>query len=133
MSARIPPNDDSAEQALLGAMLLRAEAIEVAYELVQARDFYRPAHQHIYDAIIGLWLDATEDETRHAAWTNSLWHTIRHEGSGVYVNFLENEGDERIRDAYPSATLARLREVKRAYDPHNLFRFNQNIRPAGRP
>lgn len=57
MSARIPPNDDSAEQALLGAMLLRAEAIEVAYELVQARDFYRPAHQHIYDAIIGLWLE----------------------------------------------------------------------------
>lgn len=81
-------------------------------------------------AIIAIWLDATEDATRHSAWTNTLWQAIRHEGSGVYVNFLENEGADRIHDAYPTATLARLREIKRRYDPHNLFRFNQNIRPA---
>lgn len=43
-----------------------------------------------------------------------------------------DEGQERIREAYPSATLARLTEVKRTYDPYNMFRFNQNIIPAVR-
>lgn len=81
-------------------------------------------------AIIAIWLDAAEDAAKHSAWTHALWQAIRHEGAGVYVNFMENEGADRIGDAYPPATLARLREIKRRYDPHNLFRFNQNIRPA---
>jgi FAD/FMN-containing dehydrogenase len=80
-------------------------------------------------AIIGLWLDAAEDAARHSAWTESLWQTIRTEGSGVYVNFLEEEGAGRVRDAYPPATFARLLEIKRMYDPQNMFRFNQNIPP----
>jgi FAD/FMN-containing dehydrogenase len=80
-------------------------------------------------AIIGLWLDATQDAAVHQAWVSSLWETIRPEGSGVYVNFLENEGEERIHEAYPAATYARLAEIKRRYDPGNLFRFNQNVPP----
>jgi FAD/FMN-containing dehydrogenase len=80
-------------------------------------------------AIIGLWLDAAEDAAVHSAWTESLWRAIRPEGSGVYVNFLENEGADRVRDAYPAATFARLTEIKRKYDPRNVFRFNQNIPP----
>ncbi len=55
--SRVPPYDQAAEEALIGAMLLSPDAIETAYEMVQARDFYRPAHQHIYDAVIGLWLE----------------------------------------------------------------------------
>lgn len=78
-------------------------------------------------AIIAIWLDAAEDAAVHSAWTGSLWQAIRQEGSGVYVNFLENEGPERVRDAYPAATFARLVEIKRKYDPRNIFRFNQNI------
>lgn len=85
--------------------------------------------QPYFVAVIAIWLDAAEDATKHSAWTQSLWHAIRHEGNGVYVNFLENEGPDRLRDAYPPATLARLREIKRKYDPDNIFRFNQNIRP----
>ncbi|HEY8596903.1 MAG TPA: FAD-binding oxidoreductase [Thermomicrobiales bacterium] len=81
-------------------------------------------------AIIGLWLDADEDATPHADWTGALWETIRHEGAGVYVNFLENEGAGRVRDAYPATTYARLAAIKRRYDPQNLFRYNQNIAPA---
>jgi hypothetical protein len=86
--------------------------------------------QRYWIAIIGIWLDPAEDAAVHQSWVQSLWRQIRHEGSGVYVNFLE-EGEEpgRILDAYPAATLARLAEIKRRYDPRNLFKFNQNIRP----
>ena len=79
--------------------------------------------------IIGVWLDAAEDAAAHGAWTASLWQAIRREGAGVYVNFLEDEGADRVREAYPPATYARLADIKRRYDPGNLFRFNQNVPP----
>ena len=44
-----------------------------------------------------------------------------------YVNFLGDEGQARVREAYPGATWDRLADVKRRYDPRNLFRLNQNI------
>lgn len=48
----------------------------------------------------------------------------------VYANFLANEGPERVRAAYPGARWQRLVEIKRRYDPTNLFRLNQNIEPG---
>ena len=81
-------------------------------------------------AVIGLWLDATEEATVHQAWTAAVWQQIRHDGGGVYVNFLEAEGRDRVREAYPPATYDRLAAIKRRYDPGNLFRFNQNVPPA---
>jgi FAD/FMN-containing dehydrogenase len=80
-------------------------------------------------AVIAIWLDPAEDPAPHRAWTAALWEAIRHEGNGVYVNFLEDEGAARIREAYPGGTWERLAEVKRRYDPDNLFRFNQNVPP----
>jgi FAD/FMN-containing dehydrogenase len=50
---------------------------------------------------------------------------------GAYVNFINDEGTARVRDAYPTETWSRLAEVKRRYDPTNLFRRNQNVPPAG--
>ena len=50
--------------------------------------------------------------------------------TGVYVNFLMDEGEERIRQAYGPASYDRLKALKRHYDPDNFFRLNQNI-PAG--
>ncbi len=47
---------------------------------------------------------------------------------GVYVNFLSNEGEGRVRAAYGSKTYERLVALKNKYDPTNFFRFNQNIR-----
>jgi hypothetical protein len=49
---------------------------------------------------------------------------------GAYVNFLADEGPERINDAYPPATYERLSQVKKRYDPDNVFRLNQNVLPA---
>jgi FAD/FMN-containing dehydrogenase len=64
------------------------------------------------------------------AWNRSLFAALEPASSGVYVNFLEDEGADRIRQAYPGGTYERLAQVKRRYDPSNVFRRNQNIRPA---
>ncbi|HET9519452.1 MAG TPA: FAD-binding oxidoreductase [Candidatus Limnocylindrales bacterium] len=66
----------------------------------------------------------------HEAWAAAFHEALAPKSTGVYSNFLADEGDERIREAYPAATYARLADVKRRYDPSNLFRMNQNIRPA---
>jgi len=66
----------------------------------------------------------------HEAWTAAYFDAIAARSVGVYSNFLEDEGDARIRDAYPVETYRRLAQVKRRYDPTNLFHLNQNIRPA---
>lgn len=62
-------------------------------------------------------------------WTETLWQGLRRSISGVYVNFLD-QGEERVAEAYPAGTYARLAAVKHHYDPTNFFRNNQNIRPA---
>jgi FAD/FMN-containing dehydrogenase len=72
-----------------------------------------------------------EDAPSHEAWADDLAGAITNGESGVYVNFLGDEGEARVREAYPGSTWDRLREVKRRYDPTNLFRLNQNIPPAG--
>jgi hypothetical protein len=90
-------------------------------------------------AIIGIWLDAAEDAAVHSAWTESLWQTIRPEGSGVYVNFLEREGAERVRDAYPPATFARLVEINGSTirgtcsASTRTYRHSLELAPAGGP
>ena len=49
---------------------------------------------------------------------------------GVYVNFLGEEGEERVRAAYGEEKFERLTALKRKYDPTNFFRLNQNISPT---
>lgn len=66
----------------------------------------------------------------HAAWTHAYYEALTPWATGVYSNFLEDEGEARVRQAYPALTYARLAQVKRRYDPTNLFHLNQNIRPA---
>ena len=64
-------------------------------------------------------------------WADEILHHLRPRGVGAYANFLDDEGEARVRDAYPNSTYKRLAAVKRAWDPDNVFRRNQNIRPAG--
>jgi FAD/FMN-containing dehydrogenase len=60
----------------------------------------------------------------------SFWSALEPWHQTVYVNFLENEGEERIRTAYGAKKFDRLRALKQKYDPENFFRINQNIPPA---
>ena len=71
-----------------------------------------------------------EDRPRYEQWVQEFADVLRQDDEGAYVNFLEDEGEERVRAAYPGATWDRLRQIKRRYDPDNLFRLNQNIPPA---
>jgi FAD/FMN-containing dehydrogenase len=66
----------------------------------------------------------------HEAWTNAYFAALAPKGRGVYSNFLAHEGEARIREAYPMGAYERLADIKRRYDPSNLFRMNQNIKPA---
>jgi hypothetical protein len=63
------------------------------------------------------------------AWVDEFAGALRQDDQGVYVNFLTDEGDDRVRAAYPGQTWDRLVDVKRRYDPSNVFHLNQNIRP----
>jgi FAD/FMN-containing dehydrogenase len=71
-----------------------------------------------------------EDKAKHEAWVTKFASALQQSDKGLYVNFLSNEGEERVRAAYPGATWDRLTSVKARYDPDNLFRLNQNIAPA---
>jgi FAD/FMN-containing dehydrogenase len=63
-------------------------------------------------------------------WVTGLAGELRQSDGGAYVGFLADEGEERVRAAYPGGTWDRLVEVKRRYDPENVFRGNQNIPPG---
>jgi hypothetical protein len=70
-----------------------------------------------------------EDKTVHESWASDFMAALKQSDNGAYVNFLANEGRDRIRAAYPGSTWDRLVTVKTLYDPANLFKLNQNIPP----
>jgi hypothetical protein len=67
------------------------------------------------------------DEERE--WSRNFWTELQPHHQSVYVNFLMDEGEERVREAYGAAKYDRLKALKRKYDPDNFFRINQNISP----
>jgi FAD/FMN-containing dehydrogenase len=77
-----------------------------------------------------LWRDRSQSD-KNIGWTRRLWEALQPAASGaVYANYLsQDEGDERVRAAY-GANYERLVALKNRYDPTNLFRVNQNIRPT---
>jgi FAD/FMN-containing dehydrogenase len=62
--------------------------------------------------------------------TDRVWQALQPYADGAYVNFLADEGQQRIHEAYPPATYARLVALKNHYDPTNMFHLNQNILPS---
>jgi len=80
--------------------------------------------------ILSVWSDPAESD-EHMAWTRALWEAMQPFASGgVYVNNLGDEGADRVRAAYAPDVYDRLVSLKDRYDPDNVFRMNQNIRPS---
>ena len=67
------------------------------------------------------------DKPRREAWVNDFAQALDQGDHAAYVNFLGNEGVERVHAAYPGATWDRLAAIKARYDPTNLFRLNHNV------
>jgi FAD/FMN-containing dehydrogenase len=76
-----------------------------------------------------LWVDKERDRD-HIAWGRAAMSALKpYTTAGNYVNDVVEEGDDVVRAIYGDAKYNRLRALKRAYDPDNVFRLNQNIRP----
>jgi FAD/FMN-containing dehydrogenase len=78
---------------------------------------------------LAAFYEGAEDRAAKLAWVREFAAAIDQGDPAVYSNFLADEGPERVRQAYPGSTWDRLVEIKRRYDPTNLFRLNQNITP----
>jgi FAD/FMN-containing dehydrogenase len=112
-----------AQLRVLGGAMARVPADATAFAHRQSRIMVNVA------AIYG----NPDEAPVHEGWATETAAALRQTDTGAYVNFVGDEGVERIRAAYPGATWERLKAVKRRYDPNNLFRLNQNIPPATQP
>ncbi|WP_241502119.1 FAD-binding oxidoreductase [Hymenobacter glacialis] len=81
--------------------------------------------------IVGVDPDAANDEAI-TSWAKAYWEALHpYSAGGAYVNFMMEEGEERVRATY-GPHYERLSKIKAKFDPNNLFRVNQNIKPAAR-
>jgi FAD/FMN-containing dehydrogenase len=105
----------------LGGAISRVGALETAYA-------HRDAQFGV--EVIAGWDDPADAE-RTIAWARGCFESLQPFVDGrVYVNFLADEGEDRVRAAYPPLVYDRLAALKARYDPDNVFRCNQNIKPA---
>ena len=109
------------EIRVLGGAMARVPADATAFAHRQSRIMINVAA--IYDP-------STSERSEHAAWARGLSAELDDGDPGAYAGLLADEGEERVRAAYPGATWERLAAVKATYDPDNVFRLNQNIPPA---
>jgi FAD/FMN-containing dehydrogenase len=117
-----------ASDAAMRVVQLRALGGAMARVPVEATAF---AHRRSrIMANVAAFYDGPADRDRRQAWVDGLAAALHQGDDGAYVNFLGDEGPGRVRQAYPGPTWDRLVEVKRRYDPGNLFRRNQNIPPG---
>jgi FAD/FMN-containing dehydrogenase len=83
-----------------------------------------------YNLLVMSTWDRTADSDANIRWTREFFDAMHpHIADGVYVNYLGDEGQDRVRAAY-GAKYERLVALKNKYDPTNFFRMNQNIRPV---
>lgn len=114
--------------ASMAVAQLRVLGGAMARVAVDATAFAHRASQIMVN-VAALYNQPEEKET-HEAWVTQFSKALRQTDEGAYVNFIGDEGEGRIRAAYPGATWDRLASIKARYDPTNLFRLNQNIQPA---
>lgn len=79
--------------------------------------------------VVASWSPRDEDTARHVSWVRDGWQALGPHSTGVYANFLSDEGEAGIETAH-GELLKRLTALKDEYDPDNFFRMNANIRPT---
>ena len=79
--------------------------------------------------IVSTWTDSRENQKR-VEWTRGVSSALDKFAIGGYVNFMGEEGEEGVKAAYGEEKFKRLTALKNKYDPANMFRFNQNIKPS---
>ena len=133
---------DTVDREVAGTILRHLEASDAAIRAAQLRvlggamarvpaEATAFAHRHSRIMVnLAAFYDGPADKARRQAWVDDFAADLRQGDPGSYVNFLADEGPEAVRRAYPGPTWDRLVEVKRRYDPDNLFRLNQNIPPS---
>ena len=85
-------------------------------------------------ANVAAFYEGDDDRPAKEAWVAEVCRELHQGDDGAYVNFVADEGPERVRAAYPGPTWDRLLEIKRRWDPDNLFRRNQNVaEPVAEP
>ena len=105
----------------LGGALARVREGETAFSQRDA------AHNVNINAV---WTEDDREGERHIAWARDFFDAMQpHARDRVYMNFLGEEGADRVCQAYGERTYERLVELKRTHDPANFFRLNQNIEP----
>ncbi len=120
---------------------LTPEFAAAATRLIQSGDVYFFPIRTRGGAVAGRADDATPFAHRQANFsvvalgTNrarlaAAWDDLYQHLAGVYLSCETDQRPERLDDAFPPATLARLRKLKRRYDPENVFRDNFNVSPA---
>ena len=109
----------AAQLRVLGGAMARVPADATAYAHRSSRIMVN----------LAAFYEGEADRPAKEAWVREFAAAIDQGDPAVYSNFLADEGPERVRAAYPGATWERLVELKRRYDPDNVFRLNQNVRP----
>jgi FAD/FMN-containing dehydrogenase len=113
--------------AMMGVAQLRTLGGAMARVPVDATAF---AHRDSEIMVnVAALFERPDEVAVHGPWVDGFAAALRQSDGGAYVNFLGDEGQERIRAAYPGPTWDRLTQIKARYDPTNLFRLNQNIPP----
>jgi FAD/FMN-containing dehydrogenase len=139
-SWELPPLTDDAIDTLVGqaARVTSERSYIIVFHLggaiarVGEQDTAYPQRAAAHNVNINAaWLPGDGDGDRHVAWARDTFAALEPFGTGrAYVNFLADEGQERVRAAYGEQKYARLVALKRTFDPSNVFRLNQNIDPS---
>jgi hypothetical protein len=89
-----------------------------------------PHRQNEFDLVVISNWPNKQDDDKNISWTRGIWEAVQpHLSHKAYVNALGVEGEDRVKEAY-GQNYDKLAALKQKYDPGNLFRMNQNIKPA---
>jgi len=117
---RLPTPECEVLVGNLGGAVNRVPAAATAYSRRDV-EFFMNIHTR--------WQDAAQDQ-KCIGWARELFEKLKpHATGGVYVNFMPEDDNERVSQGAYGSNYARLAKLKAKYDPNNLFRLNQNVRP----